>query len=140
MYSSVAVTALDEGELETLLGVSRRNNRRDDITGILLHVVEPAGRGGFVQVLEGAEAPVEACYARIEGDDLHAGLRVLSRGETPGREFESWTMRLETVSRSELAELAETRGPAGADGTAGVAGAVRDAAAMDRLVARFAAR
>jgi hypothetical protein len=126
MYSSVAVTALTTEELETLLGTSRRNNRRDDITGLLLHVVAADEAGGaFVQVLEGDEAAVEACYSRIEADDLHSGLRVLGRGPAAGRDFADWTMRLERVHPAEIE----------ADGD--VEAAVRDSAAMERLVARF---
>jgi hypothetical protein len=127
MYSSVAVTALTADELETLLGTSRRNNRRDNITGLLLHVVATDDAGGaFVQVLEGDEVDVEACYARIETDDLHSGLRVLDRGPAAGRDFADWTMRLERVHPAEA-------GAADGDVVAGI----RDTAAMERLVARF---
>jgi hypothetical protein len=126
MYSSVAVTALTADELETLLGTSRRNNRRDGLTGLLLHVVAADETGGaFVQVLEGEEAAVEGCFARIEADDLHSGLQVLGRGAAAGRDFADWTMRLERVHPAEI----------GTDGD--VAAAVRDTALMERLVARF---
>jgi len=123
MYSSVAVTALTADELETLLGTSRRNNLRDDITGVLVHIVDLDGtRGAFVQVLEGDEAAVEATYARIEKDDLHSDLQVLTRGTAPGRDFADWSMRLEQLTRSDL----------------GGAAALRELAAMERLVARYA--
>jgi nucleotide-binding universal stress UspA family protein len=127
MYSSLAVTALDADELETLLGRSRRNNRRDGLSGILVHVVDPDdGFATFVQVLEGEKAPVEACFARIAKDDLHTGLQVLSSGEVPGRDFEGWTMRLEQLAPAEVAD--------GED----IVDVVRDEAAMAQLVGRYA--
>ena len=46
----------------------------------------------FVQVLEGDEAAVEACYARIEKDGRHHRPTVRARKPVPQRAFSRWSM------------------------------------------------
>lgn len=76
-----------EVPLEPILRVSRANNRRDGITG-LLH----ANNRRFMQALEGEDALVEATYARIAADPRHFALVVLSRRSIETREFGDWSM------------------------------------------------
>ena len=110
---------------------SRRRNAAADLTGLLLHVVTDEGDSAyFVQILEGEQSAVERAYARIEKDELHSDLQVLSSGPVASRTFENWDMRLEEISATELRQ----RLP----GTGNLAGLVRDATAMNGLLRRYA--
>lgn len=70
-----------------ILAVSRRNNRRDAVTGLLY-----ADHARFLQVLEGPEDKVEAAFARIQADTRHRALVILSRRSVEVREFGDWDM------------------------------------------------
>jgi Sensors of blue-light using FAD len=126
LYSSVAVTALNDDELTSLLSTSRRNNEADGLTGLLLHL-----HGGdddkawFVQILEGEQAAVERTYERITRDELHDDVRVLESGPVDDRRFAGWAMRLEQIL---VRDLRTENSPAMAD-------LVRDPRAMNALLA-----
>jgi hypothetical protein len=72
---------------EAILAVSRRNNRRDQVTGLLYY----DGRR-FLQALEGPAAAVEAAVARIQADARHRAIVILSRRDIAEREFGDWSM------------------------------------------------
>lgn len=97
-YSSAARHALSDEELHDILTVSRRNNRRDNITGLLLYV-----EGNFFQVFEGREAKVRALYERILLDPRHSQVVHLMSGRHPTRQFADWTMAFRRAARSEVA-------------------------------------
>ena len=71
----------------TLLAQSRRNNARARITGLLFF----DGKR-FLQALEGDDAQVEATFARIQQDDRHHALVILSDRDIAAREFGEWAM------------------------------------------------
>jgi hypothetical protein len=81
--SSVARAA----ELTSILAVSRVNNRRDGISGLLY-----CDGVRFLQALEGPTLAVETAYARIKQDPRHNALVILSRREVEAREFGDWAM------------------------------------------------
>lgn len=104
MLQLIYVSTARNGEaidLDDILARSRRNNRRDGITG-LLHV---KGRR-FLQALEGEDAVVEAAYARIAGDPRHFALVVLSRRSIGAREFGEWAMAADDGSGGVIAQVA----------------------------------
>lgn len=72
---------------QDILTVSRRNNARDRITGLLY-----ADGGRFLQALEGPEDAVEAAYARIQRDPRHRAIVLLSRRSVDRRAFGHWEM------------------------------------------------
>lgn len=84
LYISTARGPADIGDV---LAVSRRNNSRDDITGLLY-----ADGVRFLQVLEGPDLPVRRTYARIATDPRHRSLVVLSDRTIDAREFGAWAM------------------------------------------------
>ncbi|MFI7589563.1 BLUF domain-containing protein [Spongisporangium articulatum] len=104
VYVSRAVTALNDVELELLLGTSRASNASEGLTGLLLHVVGygPDGEGAFVQLLEGGQAAVQSTFDRILVDELHHGITVVTEGPAPTRRFASWAMRLEEISAQDF--------------------------------------
>ena len=63
IYVSAAVTPMDQQELAALLLKARANNKRLDVSGILVH-----HEGSFLQVLEGDPTVVEPLFARIQRD------------------------------------------------------------------------
>ena len=78
-----------------MLTVSRANNARDEVTGLLF----TDGRR-FLQVLEGPQTTVENTFLRIIADPRHRALVVLSRRETTGREFGNWSMAKRTFNET----------------------------------------
>lgn len=86
----------DDGMLNGILAISRRNNTRDGLTGALV-----CRRDIYLQLLEGPEAAVEATYARILGDDRHLAVTRLASVSAEARIFPDWAM-LDDPARSWL--------------------------------------
>jgi hypothetical protein len=80
--------------LEDILIVSVANNRRDDVTGALIH-----DDTWFAQVLEGTEAAVSATFERISRDQRHADVRLVKIQPASVRRFAASWMTL--VGRDE---------------------------------------
>lgn len=70
-----------------ILAQSRRNNAAARVTGLLFF----DGKR-FLQALEGEEAAVDATFRRIQQDDRHYALVILSNREIAAREFGEWAM------------------------------------------------
>jgi hypothetical protein len=87
VYLSTCTRDLSEDDLGAILTVSRRNNERDGITGVLAF-----HRGCFVQVLEGPPAAVDAAMARIRQDDRHHHIFVCRQVAPSRRLFGGWSM------------------------------------------------
>jgi hypothetical protein len=87
VYVSSAVNLFSDKELTDLLEVSRRNNEKVDVTGLLLY-----SSGNFMQVLEGPQKTVLETHARIAHDPRHTGLITLVQGDREEREFDQWSM------------------------------------------------
>lgn len=86
-YISSSPTPVDRALLDTILAVSRRNNARVGVTGLLV-----SGGRRFLQVLEGPEQAVLTTYARIQADDRHRALVMLSAKPIERRAFGDWSM------------------------------------------------
>lgn len=104
----------DDAMLNGILSISRRNNRRDGLTGALV-----CRRDIYLQLLEGPEAAVEATYARISGDDRHLAITRLTSEPAEARLFPDWAM-LDDPARSWLWNEAQV-----------AAGAVTDASTSE---------
>ena len=87
VYASIANQDFSPEQLLELLAVSRRNNEKSGITGMLLYKERR-----FLQVLEGEESAVRATYARIERDPRHRDVVLLITGAEQEREFGDWSM------------------------------------------------
>ena len=86
-YVSLSKTPLVEVPLSDILIASKRNNTRDDISGLLMY-----HDGLFFQVLEGEKALVKNCYQRILRDQRHSAISLMWEGEAETRAFASWAM------------------------------------------------
>jgi len=79
---------------EDILIVSVANNRRDDVTGALIH-----DDTWFAQALEGTEAAVSGTFERIARDARHYDVRLVKIQPVAARRFAaSW---MTVVARSE---------------------------------------
>ena len=92
VYASIANQEFSPEELLDLLAISRRNNERSGITGMLLYKERR-----FLQVLEGDETAVRATYARIEGDPRHRDAVLLITEQEQQREFADWSMAFQNL-------------------------------------------
>jgi hypothetical protein len=79
-----------------VLQVSRTNNRRQGVTGMLLTY-----SGFFVQALEGEDIPVQATLKRVNGDPRHQGVKVLGAEFVSGRAFGRWAMCANNLSAAD---------------------------------------
>lgn len=78
----------DDAMLAGILLDARRCNTRDHITGALIV------RGDiYIQLLEGPQKKVEACYTRIRQDDRHANPVTLMKRSIQTRLFPHWAMK-----------------------------------------------
>ncbi len=87
-YSSTPLIAAHSVEMLDIARVALRRNAARDVSGVLYF-----SDAAFFQVLEGAEADVEAIYESIRRDPRHEELTLLARGAVPARRFGGWAMR-----------------------------------------------
>ncbi|WP_217989579.1 EAL domain-containing protein [Sphingomonas lenta] len=89
-YSRNAIWGLDEevrASVQNILAASRRNNAEAKVSGALMFT-----DGYFAQVLEGDRAEVERVFERIQLDDRHSDVQLLSFEAVPTRVFPTWSM------------------------------------------------
>ena len=101
-YISTARPELPAEAIDQILGVSRRNNHADGITGLLLY-----DGYRFLQALEGEAARVEHTYERIKADPRHRALVLLNSSEVIDRSFGNWSMASQRVGIASGANVAE---------------------------------
>ncbi len=99
IYCSQAAHDMSPDELVGLLEVSRRNNEKVGLSGMLLNSSQ-----SFLQVLEGEAVALQSTYARIGSDNRHVNLRLLMNADVPAPLFPDWTMGFEHVDDEDLAE------------------------------------
>jgi hypothetical protein len=102
VYISTARTIPDAATLDAILAASRRNNRRDGLTGLLV-----VGGRRYLQVLEGPRELTDAAYVRIRADQRHFALVELSRKRITERSFGDWDMGFEHAADETLSALVE---------------------------------
>jgi hypothetical protein len=106
VYLSTATRLMSDADLMEVLRVSRVNNARDGVTGVLLYQ-----GGNFIQLLEGESAAIDVIYERIEKDPRHHSCLRMLDGEAEERLFPDWSMgfrpnaSLSAELRSEIADL-----------------------------------
>ena len=97
-YCSQAQSAVSQPDLDLILNASHRNNRSDDITGLLTYSGEV-----FVQFLEGPQEAISRLMERLQVDPRHKNIIILSEGSDHERIFPDWDMEL--VSREEAYQV-----------------------------------
>ena len=99
IYCSQATSDVSPDELVALLELSRHNNEKAGLSGMLLYCSQ-----SFLQVLEGEPDALASTYARILADERHTALRQLMHADVPAPLFPDWTMGFEHVDDEDLAE------------------------------------
>ena len=87
VYVSNASAFFREEELLEILKVSRRNNERDGLTGLMVF-----HEGRFFQIIEGEMDAVMRCFNRIMRDGRHDDLVMIETGQVEERSFGQWRM------------------------------------------------
>lgn len=105
VYLSTASRLMSDAELMDVLRVSRENNTRDEVTGLLLYQ-----GGNFIQLLEGEAEAVATVYARVEKDSRHHSVLRMLDSESSERLFPDWSMAFRPangVSAAQKQEIAD---------------------------------
>ena len=74
-------------DLEQILTASRRNNAAVGVTGALMY-----HRNCFAQVLEGTHDAISTVFERIQCDERHSRIELLSFEPVKRRRFADWSM------------------------------------------------
>ena len=105
IYASRWATGLERDlghTVKTIVAASIQNNRRTDLTGMLL-----AHQGWFIQALEGSRPSIAALMDRIFRDPRHTEPHVLGAGPASGRAFREWNMTAAAAGPEAAPFLAE---------------------------------
>jgi len=88
LYASVSARADGKAaDIDGILQMSRHNNALDGIRGLLW-----TDGYRFLQVIEGDDDAIDACYARIRADDRHTAITTLIERPIDERQFGYWTL------------------------------------------------
>ena len=95
-YVSKLNAPLNEADILEIGRLASLNNRKIDVTGILISV-----HGYFFQILEGEESIVDKLVEKISRDNRHAELTILSaESECEEHIFSEWSMKTVALSES----------------------------------------
>ncbi|UTA47691.1 BLUF domain-containing protein [Simiduia sp. 21SJ11W-1] len=87
VYTSTISSAFTSDDLEKILEISRKNNPKKGITGMLFF-----NQKYFLQCLEGSRQEVNATYHKLAKDARHTNIIILDYKEVDFREFSAWSM------------------------------------------------
>ncbi|WP_420408552.1 BLUF domain-containing protein [Hoeflea sp.] len=99
LYVSGASREMSERDLDNILHTSRTNNRRNDVTGMLLWA-----DGVFIQILEGDADTVHRLVSRIKRDPRHCYFMVMHEQTTNERLFSEWSMGFKKLDPERAAD------------------------------------
>ena len=84
-FASRARAGLRSSQTSELIALSRENNARDGVSGILLYSGE-----SFVSIVEGSDASISALWRRVLVDDRHRAIVSLFDVSSRAAWFEGW--------------------------------------------------
>ncbi len=90
VYTSTAKPDFDRTQVQMMLEKARVFNNSNGITGCLLYY-----KGEFLQYLEGNQVKVLALFDKIQKDQRHCDVELISHGNINAREFKKWDMAYE---------------------------------------------
>ena len=97
---SRAVRPLSDQDLQELLAQCRRDNARQNITGILFY-----SHGNIAQLIEGEPDVIEPLYEKIARDGRHSHVRKLLQKPITQRSFAEWSMAFHPLESGGFDEL-----------------------------------
>lgn len=92
IYLSTGVTIFSDFEINDLLNVSRINNAKNGITGLLLY-----SDGNFLQIIEGENEMIDQLYINICKDRRHKNIINVVNKSIQERSFSNWEMGFSVV-------------------------------------------
>jgi hypothetical protein len=102
VYISQATGTFTESELNDLVEVSRRKNKKHGITGALLYL-----ENAFIQVIEGEDAAIGQLLEELHTDIRHQNIAVLSDKLAQARNFQNWSMGIVKAAEADRPEVLE---------------------------------
>ncbi|STX29427.1 regulatory protein (GGDEF domain) [Legionella beliardensis] len=100
IYVSTATNEFNDSMLINLLKLSRENNNKKQITGILLYKT-----GSFFQVLEGADTAIELLIDKIKLDPRHQDVTQIIYETIFKRDFAEWSMGFVQLEEKQPTDL-----------------------------------
>lgn len=100
IYFSSATKLLSDNDLIDILNISRINNERHQITGLLIY-----HEGSILQILEGTEDSLDIIFDKIQKDNRHKGIMKFGNFSIAERSFPSWSMGFKKVSKEDWSKL-----------------------------------
>ncbi len=100
VYVSQAEHPMDRDALNEILQKSRINNKKLDITGVLLYE-----NGSFFQLIEGKEKPIRALYKKICNDKRHKHIAKVIEIKSHEKNFSQWSMGHADITKNEIETL-----------------------------------
>ncbi|WP_425390464.1 BLUF domain-containing protein [Ekhidna sp.] len=97
VYTSARMPRCTDEDIEQILEISRENNAKQNITGILIHT-----KDRFLQVLEGEERKVKALYEKINHDNRHGGSVMRFCEPVTKRYFSDWNMAGKRIDENKV--------------------------------------
>ena len=102
-YCSQARTDISKDDILNILEVSQRDNKKLDITGILLYWKKT---NQFMQILEGDEKIIFDLYNnKIRKDSRHSSVKLVHHGKIPERGFNNWSMAFKDLDGVDTSNL-----------------------------------
>ena len=102
-YVSKAVEGLSDEAIEDIFEVTKINNNRDGITGILLY-----GFGNFFQVLEGNKKQLDKLFEAICNDSRHHRIETLINHRVKRPIFGSYSATFNIVkTKTQLRDISD---------------------------------
>jgi len=96
IYVSTARAGLGETDVADIVAVSKRNNLRNGLTGLLVY-----NGMNFMQALEGPENALTRTFQAICSDPRHEGVVTIATKPVDEREFPDWSMGYERLDPDE---------------------------------------
>ena len=82
-------TDFSDASLAQIMDSSTKNNPQTCVTGCLL-----SGSNSFLQLLEGPRQTIDKLYLKINDDNRHKNVLMLTNEDIDDRLFASWSMKL----------------------------------------------
>jgi len=102
LYVSKAVRELSDDEVGRIAEVSRQNNAKKNISGLLMFQA-----GIFLQLLEGDAEAVEDLYQKIAQDPRHGHVTKIFSIDNNERMFAGWSMGLKKIEDIDIRMINE---------------------------------
>jgi hypothetical protein len=100
VYMSRAVRPLSDQDLQELLTQCRRDNARQNVTGILFY-----SHGNIAQLIEGDPDVIEPLFEKISQDGRHSHVHKLVQRPITQRSFPDWSMAFHPLESDAFHQL-----------------------------------